>query len=156
MQEILQLQLTSLKIPLHWRVQRPAMRRAQDIGGRALQEKRQEREKKRFRHRRNERFVELKGVSVEMPTLYIGGGRQWGRGSCPSLSLPDKEGLLGGRHNAWASGDAPQPPPNNTNTPAAPQVTDRRLSGDIAKADQLDVQARTKQSWRGRTHQVPI
>ncbi|XP_037794654.1 uncharacterized protein LOC119590016 isoform X1 [Penaeus monodon] len=133
------------------------MRRAQDIGGRALQETRQkEREKKRFRHRRNKRFVELKGVSAEMLTLYIGGGRQWGSGSCPSSSLPDKEGLLGGRDNAWASGHSPQPPPKNTNTPAAPQVTDRRLSGGIAKADQLDVQARTKQPWRGRTHQVPI
>ncbi|XP_037794653.1 uncharacterized protein LOC119590015 [Penaeus monodon] len=101
------------------------MRRAQDIGGRALQETRQkEREKKRFRHRRNKRFVELKGVSAEMLTLYIGGGRQWGSGSCPSSSLPDKEGLLGGRGNACASGHSPQPPPKNTNTPAAPQVTD--------------------------------
>ncbi|XP_047494269.1 uncharacterized protein LOC125042584 [Penaeus chinensis] len=152
MQGILQLQVTSLRLPLHWRAQRPAMTRTRDIGGRALQETRQE----RFRHRRNERFVELKGVSAEMLTLYIGGERQWGSGSCPSLSLPDKEGLQGGRDNAWASGDSPQPPPNNTNTPAAPQVTDRRLSGGIAKADQLDVQARTKQSWRGRTHQVPI
>lgn len=58
-----------------------------------------------------------------MLTLYIGGGRQWGSGSCPSSSLPDKEGLLGGRGNAWASGHSPQPPPKNTNTPAAPQVT---------------------------------
>lgn len=154
---ILQLELPTKRLPLHWRVKGTTMRHAQDIAGRALQETRQEeREQMRFRHRRKKRFVELKGVSAEMLTLCIGGVRQRMRGSCPSWPLPDQEGLPGGRRNTWASVNAPPPPTQNTNTPAALQVTDRRLSGGTATADQLDAQARTKQTWRGRTHQVPI
>lgn len=65
----------------------------------------------------------LTGVSAEMLTLCIGGVRQRMRGSCPSWPLPDQEGLPGGRRNTWASVNAPPPPTQNTNTPAALQVT---------------------------------